>query len=238
MKKQNPPIYRYSFYISLLLFSATSSGWSDDFTKEELEAWFQDDARSLPFSTSDVNEGELEFLASPPDKPTLHSANRLTISNSSLDDGWVGMVQCYENLDAVNDAQVVYQYKQLRNLKVEKTENIEKTWIEGQSVQLLNTQKGATLCISAQVRIFYKNANNTYTLKNGPFQRRFLDGFYPMHVTLSITYPPERLTFVTSMPAQQPGFEVDSKPGALEIDAWFEGRLLTEMEFKTRPTQP
>ena len=218
----------------LMLVLIASAAASEDLSKEELETWFEDDSRAMPFSTADINEGELEFLTTLPEKPTLHSANRLTISASSLHDGWVDMYQCYENLDAVKDAQVVYQYKQLKNLKVEKFENIEKAWTQGQSVQLLNTQKGATLCVSAQVRIFYKNDDNTYTLKNGPFQRRFLDGFYPMHVSLVITYPKELLIFVTSNPVKQPGFKVDDKPGSVNVDGWFEGMLFTEMTFNPR----
>ena len=231
MKKQNPLVYWFTF---AFLLCAANTGMSEELSKEQLEAWFEDDTRSEPFSTADVNDGELEFLPSPPEKPTLHSANQLTISASSLQDGWVSMYQCYENLDAVKDAQVVYQYKQLKNLKVEKYEKIEKAWTEGQSVQLLNTQKGATLCVSAQVRIFYKNDDNTYTLKNGPFQRRFLDGFYPMHVSLAITYPKELLTFATNNPAKQPGFKVEDTPGSVNVDAWFEGMLFTEIKFTPR----
>jgi len=232
IQRINPAINKFLFALTLSLFFSVGRG--EDFTKEELDAWFEDDTRSDPFSTADVNEGELEFLATPPEKPTLHSANQLTISASSPQDGWVDMYQCYENLDAVKDAQVVYQYKQLRNLKVEKYENIEKAWIQRQSVQLLNTQKGATLCVSAQVRIFYKNDDNTYTLKNGPFQRRFLDGFYPMHVSLAITYPKEQLKFVASNPEKQPGFKIDHKPGSVYVDAWFEGMLFTQIAFKPR----
>lgn len=233
MKKPNPAIYW--IYLAFLMYGA--SGLGDDLSKEELETWFKDDSRALPFDTSEVNEGELEFLATPPEKSALHSANQLTIKPSSLQNGWVGMYQCYQHLDAVKDAQVVYQYKQLKNLKVEKTQNIEKAWTEGQSVQLLNTQKDANLCVSAEVRILYKNEDNTYTLKNGPFQRRFLDGFYPMHVSLAVTYPKEQLSFVTSNPTKQPGFEVKSTPGLVEIDAWFEGMLSTEITFKPRQPQ-
>jgi len=229
MKNQNTQNLKLSVTLLLLLFA--NPGVSDDLSQKELDAWIEDDTRPDPFSTADVNEGALEFIT-PPEKPTLHSANQLTIRASSLQDGWVDMYQCYENLDAVKDAQVVYQYKQLKNLKVEKVENIEKAWIQRQSVQLLNTQKGATLCVSAQVRIFYKNDNNTYTLKNGPFQRRFLDGFYPMHVSLAITYPKDLLIFVTSKPTKQPGFKVEHKPGSVDVDAWFEGMLFTEMIFK------
>ncbi|MCG6970358.1 MAG: hypothetical protein LJE85_11370 [Gammaproteobacteria bacterium] len=222
----------HRFWLFIMLVTGSTTGSSADLSKEALEAWFENDAQSTPFSTDNVNEGELAFLTTPPEKPTLHSDNRLTINAASLQDGWVDMAQCYNNLDAVKDAQVVYQYKQLRNLKVEATHNIEKAWTQGQSVQLHNTQKGATLCVSAQVRILYKNPDNTYTLKNGPFQRRFLDGFYPMHVSLAIAYPKNLLTFVTNKPEKQPGFIVKEQPGAVDVDAWFEGMLFTEITFK------
>ena len=97
---------------ALALLSYISAAVGEDLSKEELDAWFEDDARSDPFSTADVNEGELEFLTTPPDKPTLYSANQLTIHATSLQDGWVNMYQCYENLDAVKDAQVQGQQRQ------------------------------------------------------------------------------------------------------------------------------
>lgn len=228
MKKQYP--YAIWFFMSWLSASPGAAG--ADLSKEELEAWFEDDSRSAPFSTDEVNEGKLALLTKPPEKPILHSDNRLSITETSLNDGWVGLYQCYNHLDAVKDAQVVYQYKAIRNLKVEKTRNIEKAWTEGQSVQLLNTQQGATLCVSAQVRILYKNADDSYTLKNGPYQRRFLDGYYPMHVSLAITYPSQHLTFVNSRPEDQPGFTVTSKSDEVLVDTWFEGKLFTEINFK------
>ena len=48
-----------------------------------------------------VNEGQLVFLSAPPDGEIHHHINRITITESSLDDGWVKLVQCHEHLDPV-----------------------------------------------------------------------------------------------------------------------------------------
>ena len=219
--------------ILCLLLLGVSKGNAQEPTQEELEKWFEDDSRFLPFET-DISEGDLEFLAAPPEKPTLHSQNQLTITKTSISSGWVGMYQCYENLDAVPDAQVVYQYKEIKNLKIVMHDKIAKAWVQDQSVQLLDTQKGAALCVSADVRILYKNPDNTYSLNNGPFQRKFLDGFYPMHISLRVIYPAEVLEFIGTTPTAQNGFAVSHKKGELFIDAWFEGRLFTEALFKEK----
>lgn len=197
------------------------------FTPEQ-EAWLEDDSEQR---ARDVNEGELAFLPGPPDPAVLHSDSHLTITPQSLDTGWVDLEQCYRNLDAVPEMQVVYQYKQLRNLQLLSAKNIGKAWLEGQSVQMEDVGHDATLCIRAQVRIFYLNPDRTFRLVNGPFHRRFLDGYYPYRVTLRITYPAAQLEFLTTRPPAQPGFTVRHKRGEVAIEAWFEGILNTEVRF-------
>lgn len=197
------------------------------FTPEQ-EAWLEDDSEQR---ARDVNEGELTFLPGPPDPKALHSASRLAITARSIDTGWVDLEQCYRNLDAVPEMQVVYQYKQLRNLQLLSARNIGKAWLDGQSVQLEDVGHDATLCIRAQVRIFYQNPDRTFSLINGPFHRRFLDGYYPYHVTLRISYPATQLEFLTTHPPARPGFAIQQKNGEVSIDAWFEGILNTEVRF-------
>ncbi|HID49808.1 MAG TPA: hypothetical protein EYP40_09420, partial [Chromatiales bacterium] len=174
------------------------------FTPEQ-EAWLEDDSEQR---ARDVNEGELTFLPGPPDPKALHSASRLAITVRSIDTGWVDLEQCYRNLDAVPEMQVVYQYKQLRNLQLLSARNIGKAWLDGQSVQLEDVGHDATLCIRARVRIFYQNPDRTFSLINGPFHRRFLDGYYPYHVTLRISYPATQLEFLTTRPPARPGFAI------------------------------
>jgi hypothetical protein len=61
--------------------------------------------------------------------------------------------------------------------------------------------------------------------------RSFLDGYYPMHVSLEIVLPPGNWRLFGSRPARQPGFEVQYAAGTVTADAWFSGRLYTEFHF-------
>jgi len=196
-------------------------------TAEELEAWFNDDS---DIKTQEVNEGELNFI-SPIDKKSLHSKNTLYISEQSIDDGWVGLKQCYFNLDAVPEIQIVYRYKSIRDIKVLSSKGIDKAWVEGQSVQLEGVGRQASICTEAQIRVFYQNEDKTYSLVNGPYQRRFLDGYYPMRVTLDIHYPDTALQFLNATPFTEKGVKIQHSKNRIFIDAFFEGQLFTETRF-------
>lgn len=129
--------------------------------------------------------------------------------------------------------EVVYHYKKLRNLTIISKKNIQHAYIKDQSVQLVDVEKNAKLCISANVKILYKN-NSTYTLKNGPYHRQFLDGFFPFHLTLKITYPASLLTYSNSKPPEQKGFIITKTENALTIDTVFTGKLVTELFFRNK----
>lgn len=195
---------------------------------EQLEPWFQQNELN---STEMVSEGELRFLLERPVKPVLHSLNSLTISENSLDNGWVELSQCYRNLDPVAESEVVYQYKSMRDLTIVSYKNIGIARIKGQSIQLTNVQRQAELCISARVRIFYQNQDGSFSLMNGPFHRKFLDGYYPYHLSLEVSYPESKLEFIKTMPAEQPGFSIQKQTGKLLLDSVFEGILNIEIVF-------
>ena len=197
--------------------------------EKELEKMFEEDFEEKALQ---VNEGELEFLTKPPaDKPVHTVTNTITISDSSLETQWVTLHQCHKNLDAVAESQIVYQYKQMRNLRVEHYYGMDKAWIENQSVQMKDIEKGATLCILADVRILRPNNKGGYVLRNGPYFRKFLDGYYPFHVKLNINYPKSSLSLKTTNPKAQKGFDVEEENGSLKMDAWFEGKLMVEAQF-------
>lgn len=176
-------------------------------------------------------EEQLKLLPAPPADPVLHSHNVLHVHAHSLADGWVDLEQCHTGLDPFPRAQVVYQYHEMRDLRIQSAEGIQRAWVEGQSVQIVNARRGAKLCVTGRVRILRRNAGGDFTLENGPFHRRFLDGYFPMHVTLQVRYPEERLRFAGITPRPQAGFEVHSPPGRVEVDAWFSGKLLVKMRF-------
>ena len=192
------------------------------------ENWFDDDS---DLSIKDVNEGELIFIAPITDKSILHSGAVLSITEKSLQTGWVVLDQCYRNLDPVGKMDVVYRYKNLKQLKITSSDNIGEAKVDGQTIQLEDVSSSATICVQAEVQILEKTSQDSFVLSNGPYYRRFLDGYYPYHVTVSISYPAEKLKYTRISPAPQPLFEVVQQPGKLLVDTWFEGVLLIDIKF-------
>lgn len=222
---------RRSFLTLLCLFVFPALQAEQTPSADELEKWFMSDELEPPSQSSDSH---LTFIASPTGKPVLHSVNEFTISPQSIKTGWVDLLQCYQYLDPVPEMEVVYNYKTMRKLKIIKSHNIEQAFVKGQSVQLENVVKNAQLCVSTEVRIFYENKDGSYQLVNGPFHRKFLDSYFPFHLTLKISYPSKQLEFISSNPKPQFGFVVKQSDNTLLIDSYFTGKLYTEITFKPR----
>ena len=202
--------------------SATASEMSD-------EAWFDDDLESR---VSRVNAGDLVFLAEPPRDPVHHHHSRITLDEDSLDTGWVRMIQCHSHLDAVPRSQVVYHQTRSRDLVILSFRNIDQAWVEGHSVQLAGVGHDASICIQVHTRTLEFNEDGSFSLRGGPFMRRFLDGYYPMHVSMNIEVPPGYLRFVETRPQRQDGFDVRETQEGIRLDTWFEGKLYTEVRFE------
>jgi hypothetical protein len=193
---------------------------------------------ALLAGTSGVNEGALTFLAEPPGKRVHHHHNEIRIGPESLADGWVRLDQCHENLDAVPRAEVIYRPEHIRAITVASVAAIDRAWVEGPSVQLEGVRPGARLCVSAESRVLQREEDGSFTVRNGPFMRRFLDGYYPMRVTLAVHYPCDRLRFAGASPAPQSGFSVRDADCRVDVEAWFEGRLNTALRFAPLTLSP
>lgn len=197
----------------------------------DAEAWFADDVEAR---TAAVNEGELTFLPEPPQRPVFASRNWLTLVPDSLVDGWVELVQCYEQLDAVPATEIVYRYREMRDLQVSRYDRIGTVRVSGNRIELNDVGRGASLCASAQIRILQATGPDRWQLRNGPFHRRFLDGYYPMRVDLSVRFPAELLEVVQASPAAQPGVETRQTDDAFQMTVRFAGRLTVELVFARR----
>ncbi|MFZ5558712.1 MAG: hypothetical protein ACOZDY_18685 [Pseudomonadota bacterium] len=182
---------------------------------------------------AEVNEGRLVFLDQPPLKPVHHHHNAIQISERSLEDGWTVLTQCHENLDRVPATQIVFNPERIRNLEVVKAGNVGRAWVEGPSVQLRDVGAEAEVCLRAEALALRNHGDGTYTLSNGPFMRRFLDGYYPMRVSASVRLLTPHIRFVAIEPAPQRGFRVWELADGINYDAWFEGRLFTVIRFAT-----
>jgi hypothetical protein len=211
-------------WLSCVLTSQVHSMPSD----AEIEAWFNDDAEQRAI---DVNEGELRFLTRG-EEPHMHQGmNRIRLMPASLQDGWVEPVQCHEQLDAVPLAEVVYTNYVLRKLRVIDARFIDKVTLQGATVQLQGVQGNAHLCVGMEIQALQRNGAN-YVLRNGPFQRRFLDGYYPMHVVLEVDYAESGLIPTGIWPGEQTGVQLDDNGKRLRMDATFEGILTTRIDFQ------
>ena len=200
----------------LLAAPATEEDWFERDWSEQVEA---------------VSDGELRFLAQPPREKVHHQHNRLTIHDSSLEDGWVDVLQCHEGLDAVPLAQVVFGRKRTRGVQLVSYRDIGKVWVEGASVQLEEVGPKAELCVKAEMRTLTRQPDGSYTLLNGPFMRRFLDGYYPLRVSADVALESRRLAYADIDPPPQPGFYVWQNGSTVHFDAWFDGRLVTRLRF-------
>lgn len=178
-----------------------------------------------------VNEGDLRFLSEPPEKPVHHHHNRIEIGPDSLGTGWVRLSQCHRNLDPVPATEIVYRPERIRNLRIVEVEGVGASWVEGASVQLEDVGQGASLCVAAESRALEPLPGGGYRLRNGPYMRRFLDGFYPMRVSLDIRYPTDRMRLIRFDPPAKPGYRVEAEPGRIRADGWFEGMLFTRFDF-------
>ena len=227
-----------TFFILLVGLLPTMVVGSSDYTEEELERWFNSDEFTLPGSADEVNEGQLVFITSQTNKPLHHHHNSMTIFHHSMDDGWVLMEQCHTNLDKVAAAQIVFGKDRIRDIRLVSFRNMSKAWIEGPTVQMTDIRASARLCLQAWIKALYINDDGSYSLRNGPFMRRFLDGYFPLRVSMDIDYAGTGLAPTAVTPRKQKGFNIWRKKDRIGFETVFEGKLRTEFNFEVKTLQP
>ncbi len=215
------------FVLIFSLLATASVG--REYTQKELDDWFNAPPEA---SAADVNEGELVFLQRPPAKPVHHHHNHLIITDSTVADGWATLKQCHENLDKVPATQIVFREGRVRDLRLLSVTGVGKSWVEGSTVQLRDVGPDAKVCLALESKVLYPQPDGLYHIANGPFMRRFLDGYYPMRVSMEVEVKSKKLRFVDITPGRQDGFRVTVNPHLVKFDALFEGRLNTLLRFK------
>ncbi len=197
---------------------AATLAMTEEFPDDDLERRF-----------AEINMGELRFLAVPPQKRAHHHHNRIVIDEGSLDSGWVRLTQCHEHLDPVGDLEIVFNPQRIKNIAVTEYQGMDEATARANLVELQNVGKGARLCLTAESQALHKTARG-FALKNGPYMRRFLDGYFPMRITIDIRYP-ETLQLIESNPKVQPGYSIQKAAGKVKASGWFEGKLYTMFLF-------
>lgn len=190
------------------------------------EDWPDDSARAL-----EVNEGELVFIDPEKGRGALHADTEIEFDSDSRRSGWVNMSQCYRNLDTISKTEITYAYREMSDLRVTRSDNIGAIDVAAQSLLLSDVKQGASICVAARVRILRRLASGNFQLQQGPYHRRFFDGYYPYHVSLELHFARAGLRLLRIEPPAQPGFSVEPTADGIEIDAWFEGILKITAEF-------
>ncbi|MES9993270.1 MAG: hypothetical protein ABW098_15070 [Candidatus Thiodiazotropha sp.] len=198
---------------------------------EEESPEFDDDFWAS--DTASVNEGELEFLDPPPTEPVHHHINRIQIRMDSLRDGWVDLHQCHLDLDPVPHLEIVYHPQRIRQVKLLSMRNIGSAQVQGPTIVLKDIQQSASICLQAKSRSLHPMGEGLYQLRNGPYMRKFLDGYYPMRLTLEVDYPANLIEFTALRPLPLNRQPTPVNMGNLYWDGWFQGRLFTEIDFHT-----
>lgn len=151
------------------------------------QAEFPDD--NLAEQIAVVSDGTLRIFPLSPRETQYRHHNRIRVRSSSLRDGWVEIRQCHEHLDPVGALEIVFRPERTRRLTIEKHEEIGTANIVGRSVQLEDIGPGASRCVALESLAVHRLADGAWRLENGPYMRRFLDGYYPMLVILDVDYP-------------------------------------------------
>ena len=218
--------YRWNKAFIALGLAALLPTWAIGAPSEE-EMFFK--------GVADVNDGDLHFLSAAPADPIHHHQNQITLNAESLLSGWAKLEQCHFHLDPVPDMQIVYSRDRIRNIVVVRSENIGDSKVLENTVQMQQVARNAVICITAETRALKAEGDNTYTLSNGPYMRRFLDGYYPMLVSLRVRWEMPEFRFVSINPAPQSGFAFSQSANEVGYEALFEGELRTHIVFSTLP---
>lgn len=195
---------------------------------EDDSLWDEPASPAAPPSTSP----ELRFLLEAPERTPHHHQNEIRLTASSLEDGWVDLRQCHSHVTAIRRMVIVYNEETIDALRVESTRGIEAARADEDRVDLRGVERDAEVCITARMRILEEAGDGVYELVNGPFQRKFLDSYLPMRVTLAVSWGELDMRLEATEPREQEGFEVVHSDHGFMIDTVFKGELRTRMHLR------
>jgi hypothetical protein len=175
-----------------------------------------------------INDGQLMFLPAIPaaDKQILyHLQNRIKLSPNSLETGWVELEQCHQNLGVTQKMAITFGKGKTQDLEIVSFTDIDKAWVDADNIEIIGAGAASSICIRGKLLTLEQTTANRFQLQNGRYLRRFLDGYFPMRLSLSIDYSSTKLSFDKTTPMPQAGFAVSNHGGFVSIESTFEGTL-------------
>ena len=159
-------------------------------------------------------------------------SSAISITTESMKSGWIDNKQCHYNLQTVPAMEIVFRKGRVKNLEIKRYENIGRVWVEDATVQLKEIKKNAMICITGETLSFKKNdRTGTYIWTGGPYMKKYLDGYFPMKVSIAIDYPSEKLVLEKLYP-QAVELKALKLSGHIRLSLVFEGILELETHFR------
>jgi hypothetical protein len=217
--------------LALVLWMPFDFGQAQGLTPEQ-KAWLEDDSYfEMMQKIREVNEGDLQFVASFDARTAYHMKNEVMLNAQSLETGWGDMLQCHYNLDAVSVLEIVYGADTTKSLALVSQSNIERAQVSQGLVRLEGLKPGAQVCISGRTHALQKQGQQ-WVFSRGPFMRKFLDGYYPLQIDLKVSWPENQLRLTETTPESSIGYRRIDRPGEVQVRYQFEGRLQSRFVFE------
>ena len=222
-------LYMTAGLIAVSAYAQTPVNDAEDYSTltPEQRAFLFDDSE---FKAREISSETLKFL-DPKEVPNGYWLdNYITIDKNALKTGWVKFEQCHYNLDPTNLITITYNKERTKTLDVKHAFGIEKHTINGTDIDLKNIQKGAEICVLGETKTLFTTPTG-FVMKRGPYMRRFMDGYYPMHVEENITFPPS-IKPKEDFYNNELGKIFNNSDNLIKALYWFEGELRTVYPFK------
>ncbi len=224
------PLFLALVSLALLPFSAQAMDPSDpDYDPLEDDSLW---GETVSPDQTQTTSPEIKFLTEEPEQVPHHHQNQITLSPSSLEDGWVDLRQCHSDIAPIRRMVIAYNEERIEDLQVESTTNIDLAEARGDRVDLRGVHKDSEVCVTARMRVIEHEGDGVYTMENGPFVRRFLDGYFPMRVTMAVNWGDLDLRLEETHPEAQEGFDVVESDHGIILDTLFEGELRTQVRLR------
>ncbi len=165
---------------------------------------------------------ELTILESA--KGTVHSHQmHLLLDEESRVSGWVRMEQCHREMAPTGASAILFRRNKIRDLTILRTRSIGNAWIspDGTAVEMEDIRAGNEICIRGSMRTLHPDGDR-YRLESGPFYLRFMDGYFPLSLQLTVDSRDAALHPVTLLPKGIPNRMGEY---TTEIEVLFEGKL-------------
>lgn len=180
---------------------------------------------------SDIADEDFQPIDRPLDQTPFHHIKTLIVTADSLAGGWVHNHQCHRYFSVTPSLDIVFPTGKIRNITIADASNVGDVEVRGHTIQLKDVNEKSALCINSENLLLNREPGGVYRVTAGPFYYRFLDGYFPMEVSLQVQYPPSLLEVMRVVPGNRRGVEITRNDGEVRLWSRFEGTLWVQVFF-------